>query len=63
LTGEIMQNGELNIKGEVKSFGESAFSSGNQGTIIWKGIKIWEKGNWTKEGKEMWDKRKISAAW
>jgi len=58
-TGWRMKGGELNIKGEVKSFFRSAFYSYNQGTIIWKGTKIWEKGNWTKEGKEMWEKGEI----
>ncbi len=53
LIGLNMQGGELNIKGEVKSFDESAFSPDNKGTIIWKGIKIWEKGNWTKQGMKM----------
>ncbi|RLG12079.1 hypothetical protein DRN69_07065 [Candidatus Pacearchaeota archaeon] len=58
-TGRYMQGGELNIKGEVESFDKSAFSSNNQGTIIWKNTKIWENGNWTKEGKEMWERREI----
>jgi len=63
-TGEEMLGGELIIKREVESFAGSAFVSpgyahGNQGTIIWKGIKIWEKGDWTKEGKEMKEKGKI----
>jgi len=58
-TGKNMQGGELNIKGEVKSFDKSAFSSNNKGTIIWKNTKTWENGNWTKEGKEMWEKGEI----
>jgi len=58
-TGNRMQGGELNIKGEVKSFDKSAFFSNNQGTIIWKNIKIRENGNWTKEGKEMWERGEI----
>jgi len=57
-TGWQMEGGELNIKGEVKSFDESAFSSNNRGTIIWR-KKIWENGDWTKEGKEMWEKGEI----
>jgi len=57
--GKYMQGGELNIKGEVESFDKSAFSSNNQGTIIWKRTKIWENGNWTKEGKEMKEKGEI----
>ena len=57
--GLDMQDGELIIKGEVVSFDRSAFSSNNQGTIIWKNTKIWENGNWTKEGKEMWEKGEI----
>jgi len=58
-TGEDMQGGELDIKGKVKSFGMSTFSPNNKGTIIWKNTKIWENGNWTKEGKEMWEKGEI----
>ncbi|MCD6283947.1 hypothetical protein J7J12_01685 [bacterium] len=58
-TGGGMQDGELNIKGEVKSFHKSAFSPNNKGTIIWKGTEIWRNGNWTKEGKEMWEKGEI----
>jgi len=58
-TGWQMQGGELNIKGEVKSFDKSAFSPNNKGTIIWKNTKIWENGNWTKEGKEMWEREEI----
>jgi len=58
-TGEDMEGGELNIKGEVKSFYKSAFSSNNQGTIVWKRTKIWENGDWTKEGKEMWERGEI----
>ena len=57
--GMRMKGGKLDIRGEVKSFGRSAFYSDNQGTIIWKGTKIWEKGNWTKEGKEMKEKGEI----
>ena len=58
-TGNRMQGGELNIKGKVVSFDKSAFSSGNQGIIIWRRTKIWENRNWTKEGKEMWEKGEI----
>ena len=58
-TGYAMKGGELNIKGEVKSFHKSAFSSNNQGTIIWKRTKIWENGDWTKEGKEMKERGEI----
>ncbi|MCD6086249.1 hypothetical protein J7J37_01685 [bacterium] len=60
-TGEDMQGGELNIKGKVVFFDKSAFSSGNQGIIIWRRTKIWEKRNWTKDGEEMWKKLKIPA--
>ncbi|RLG12077.1 hypothetical protein DRN69_07055 [Candidatus Pacearchaeota archaeon] len=59
VTGHAMKGGELNIKGEVKSFDKSAFSPNNKGTIIWKNTKIWENGDWTKEGKEMWEKGEI----
>ena len=55
-TGEHMKGGQLEIKGvkgESIDFSTSAFSPGNQGTIILKGIKIWEKGKFTKEGEEM----------
>ena len=58
LTGMWMEDGELNIKGKVKSFDASAFSPDNKGTIIWK-TKIWENGNWTKEGKKMRKRGKI----
>jgi len=58
-TGYAMKGGELNIKGGVESFDKSAFSSNNQGTIIWKRTKIWENGDWTKEGKEMKEKGEI----
>ena len=52
LTGYQMQGGELIIKGKVKSFEKTAFSSKNQGTIVWKGIRIWEKGRFTKEAEK-----------
>ena len=59
-TGYGMVGGELNIKGEVESFHESAFSPDNKGTIIIrKGTEIWRDGNWTKEGKEMWERGEI----
>jgi len=48
-----MRGGELSIKGEVVAFDESAFSSDNKGTIIWKNIEIWRNGDWTKKGREM----------
>jgi len=57
--GRYMKNGILEIKGDVESFHKTAFSPDNLGTIIWKGIKIWENGSWTKEGKEMWEKGEI----
>jgi len=57
--GYEMKNGVLILEGKVKSFDKSAFPPRNLGTIIWKGIKIWENGNWTKEGKEMKEKGKI----
>ena len=58
-TGDRMKGGVLILEGEVKSFSKSAFSPENKGTIIWKNTKIWENGNWTKEGKEMKEKGKI----
>ena len=54
-TTEGMDGGELDIKGDVKSFAESTFFSCNKGTIIWKGIKIWENGKWTKRGRGYWE--------
>jgi len=54
-----MKGGTLIVKGEVIFFSKSAFSPDNKGTIIWKNTKIWEDGNWTKEGKEMKEKGKI----
>ena len=57
--GWEMYGGEIKIDREVKYFDRSAFVPPNKGTIIWKGIKIWEKGNWTKEGKEMWKRGEI----
>jgi len=57
--GDEMKGGVLILEGEVKSFDKSAFSPNNKGTIIWKGIKIWENGNWTKEGKKKWERGEI----
>ena len=57
--GSGMEDGILILEGEVKSFSGSAFSSNNKGTIIWKDTKIWENGNWTEEGKEMYKKGEI----
>ena len=57
-TGSRMKGGTLILKGEVKSFKGVSFPS-NQGTVIWKEIKIWENGDWTKEGKEMVEKGEI----
>ena len=54
-----MSSGELVIEGEVESFLRTAFSPSNQGTIIWKGAKIWENGEWTKEGKEMEERGEV----
>jgi len=59
MAGAEMENGTLEIKGDAESFDKSAFSPRNHGTIIWKGIEIWRNGNWTKEGKEMWEKGEI----
>jgi len=58
-TGLQMRGGKLDIKGEVESFDKSAFSPDNQGTIILGRTKIWENGNWTEEGKEMWERGEI----
>ena len=58
-TGSGMEGGVLILEGEVESFDKFAFSPDNKGTIIWKNTKIWENGNWTKEGREMWEKGEI----
>jgi hypothetical protein len=47
-----MIGGTLDIRGEVESFAESAFSEENKGKIIWKNVTIWDNG-WTKEGEAM----------
>jgi len=57
--GSGMEGGVLILEGEVGAFDKFTFSPDNKGTIIWKGIKIWENGNWTEEGKEMYEKKKI----
>ena len=57
--GSGMEGGVLILEGEVGAFDKFTFSPDNKGTIIWKGIKIWENGNWTEEGKEMKEKGKI----
>ena len=57
--GWEMYGGEIKIDREVKYFDRSAFVPPNKGTIIWKGTKIWRNGNWTKEGKEMWERGEI----
>jgi len=62
-TGAFMKGGKLNIKGKVKSFATSTFSSDNKGTIIWKGIEIWRNGNWTKEGMKMRERDEIPMEW
>ena len=51
-TGARMKGGTLIVKGKVESFRGISFPS-NQGTVIWKGTKIWENRGWTKKGKEM----------
>jgi len=43
-TGKDMKGGTLSIGGEVESFDKTAFSPDNKGTIIWKGVKIFENG-------------------
>jgi len=58
-TGRDMRGGTLILEGEVEGFEWSAFYPSNHGTIIWKSTKIWENGDWTKEGKEMKKKGKI----
>ena len=59
-TGLQMRGGKLDIKGEVESFDDRfTFFPDNKSTIIWKRIKIWRDGNWTKEGREMWERGEI----
>jgi formylmethanofuran dehydrogenase subunit C len=43
-TGHRMFGGVLRIDGDVASFDETAFTSDNKGTIIWKGETIWKDG-------------------
>jgi hypothetical protein len=45
-----MFGGALRIDGEVSSFDETAFSSDNKGTIIWKGETIWKNGKKVEPG-------------
>ncbi|MFA5831718.1 MAG: hypothetical protein WC878_07895 [Candidatus Paceibacterota bacterium] len=52
-TGLNMFGGTLRVDSDVESFNETAFSSKNKGTIIWKGETIWQDGKkvepgWTK---------------
>ena len=49
-TGRNMFGGALRIDGEVSSFDETAFSSDNKGTIIWKGETIWKNGKKVEPG-------------
>ena len=56
-TGSEMRGGKLIIRGKVETFGESTFSR-NQGIVIVRKVKIWEK-NWTKEGREMLKRNEI----
>ena len=58
-TGDGMEGGELDIKGEVKSFAKSAFSPNNRGTITLKRTEIWRNGDWTREGRKMWERGEI----
>jgi hypothetical protein len=44
LTGDWMSDGILRIDGDVVDFSDTAFSSKNKGTIIWKGETIWKNG-------------------
>ena len=58
-TGSEMKGGKLIVKGKVKTFDESTFFW-NQGIIIVRKSKIWKKGNWTREGREMLKRNEIS---
>ena len=51
--GDGRKGGTLSIGGEVESFSKSAFSPDNKGTIIWKGVKIFEDGKKMPEFKNM----------
>jgi len=49
-TGCFMSGGILRIDGDVVSFGKTAFTPANKGTIIWKGETIWKNGQKEKPG-------------
>ena len=51
-TGYKMRGGKLIVKGKVK-FDETTFCQNQGGIIIIRKTKIWEKGNWTKQGMKM----------
>lgn len=52
-TGLFMRGGVLEIKGNVKGFDKSVFSPKNRGVVIWRKVKIFEDGRFTKEGWKM----------
>ena len=52
-TAKNMKNGTLKAEGTVLSFDKTAFMEENKGVIQYKGIKIWENGNFTDDGREM----------
>jgi glutamate synthase domain-containing protein 3 len=43
-TGDTMFSGTLRIDGDVASFDKTAFTSDNEGTIVWKKQTIWKNG-------------------
>jgi len=43
-----MTGGTVIITGHVREFGDNAFCSANRGTIIYKGVKLWENGRMPK---------------
>jgi hypothetical protein len=53
-----MKNGILRAK-DAASFDKTAFTEENRGEIWYEGIKIWENGKFTDEGKKMNDDGKI----
>ena len=54
-----MSGGTLDLRGEVKGFHHSTFSTTNKGTVIWKGVTLWKDGEPTPEYTEMKAKREI----
>ena len=62
LFGLEMSGGIVVIEGDVESFSKEAFRPSNKGTIYYKGVKIWENGQFTREGKKMKEEGKLVIA-